>query len=540
MTPEEIEASGLSQYEQEQILGQPNNRRKFFNPNFENQIFDETQGFRRGAVSDYSRDLQGAYDPNTLRAPSGYYGALADSRDAFASNAREAVDPAGLTVSDQFLQDYRLTPEQQQDMITSAAATVGTRDKAAIGELERRARAAGTNPLGVAAFRQRTERESSANAADAALRAELAASEAAAERLRTGEDMRLRYGQNLAGLRLGAERDIADTGFRTAQAAEQTRAGVERDIADRNTLRADRAGQARIGNETDLARERLALQQSISTRGNEAERDVDDAYTQRMRDIALNRQGTSQYLQGQRYNRGLGTSDRLSGRYQYGTDTTREDAREGRGYYAGQVTQANQNAQRGLDRRLQLYGTQGELAQGATRTQGQLDEARRNRPSTLDRIIGTGLGAVSAIAPFFSDERMKTDVEPVGKLDNELPVYRYRYKGEPGTQIGLLAQDVEQQNPGAVATHPSGMKMVDYRRATEKGGGKMMGGMVTEPTYAMLGESGPEMVVPLNEQPGAVLPPSTAMRYGQPMPFNTAQPPMRPKAAYSQQYRYAG
>lgn len=539
MTPEEIEGSYLTGEEQRQILGDPNNRRKFFNPNYENQIFDETQGFRRGAVDDYGRDLRGAYDPNNLRAPSGYYGALADSRDQFASNSREALDPSGLTVSDQFLQDYKLTPEQQQDMITSAAATVGTRDKAAIGELERRARAAGTNPLGVAAFRQRTERESSANAADAALRAKVTANEVAAERMRTGEDMRLRYGQNLANMRTGVERDIADSGYRTAQAAEATRSGVERDIADRNTYAADRAGQARIGNETDLARERLGLQQSIADRGDARERDVDDAWTNRQRDIALNRQGTQQYVAGQRYNRGLGASDRLSNRYQYGADTTRDDAREGRAYYAGQVTQANQNAQRGMDRRLQLYGQQTGAGQDATRTSGQLYESQQNRPRTWERIAGAGLGTLA----MFSDERMKEDIQPVGKLNNNLPVYSYRYKGQPQTQIGLMAQDVEQVNPGAVATDPgSGMKMVDYLKATEKGGGYEMGGVVTEPTYAMIGESGPEAVVPLTPpQAGTpVTAPSMSMRYGQPPSFNTAQIPMKPKAAYSQQYRYAG
>ena len=33
--------------------------------------------------------------------------------------------------------------------------------------------------------------------------------------------------------------------------------------------------------------------------------------------------------------------------------------------------------------------------------------------------------------------------------------------------IGLIAQEVEQTNPDAVKTHPSGYKMVDYGRATE-------------------------------------------------------------------------
>jgi hypothetical protein len=287
-----------------------------------------------------------------------------------------------------------------------------------------------------------------------------------------------------------------------------------------------------MGSETDLANRRLALQQSISTRGNEAERDVDDVQTARARDLSLNRQGTSQYLQGQRYNRGAAANTALSNRYQYGADARRADAQEARGWTRSQVDQANQNYNNTNNRRLQLYGQQAGLGQGATRNAGQLYESDQNRPKTWEKILGGALGAAGAI---WSDERMKEDVEKVGKLDNNLPVYRYRYKGEPTTQIGVMAQDVEQQNPAAVHESPSGMKKVNYLEAT---GGKADGGLITRPTMAMLGEQGPEMVVPLNGQPGAQVPPSMMLQYGAPPPFSTAPPPARPKAAYSAQYRY--
>lgn len=72
-----------------------------------------------------------------------------------------------------------------------------------------------------------------------------------------------------------------------------------------------------------------------------------------------------------------------------------------------------------------------------------------------------------AAAPFsmfkFSDERLKSDIEPIGKLDNGLPIYSYTIGGEP--EIGLMAQEVEQVHPEAVRTHESGFKMVDYGKA---------------------------------------------------------------------------
>lgn len=76
---------------------------------------------------------------------------------------------------------------------------------------------------------------------------------------------------------------------------------------------------------------------------------------------------------------------------------------------------------------------------------------------------GAGLGAGIY---GMSDKRLKEDIAPVGALNDGQTVYSYRFKGDPRTQIGLLAQEVERIHPEAVARHPSGLRMVDYRRAT--------------------------------------------------------------------------
>ena len=73
-------------------------------------------------------------------------------------------------------------------------------------------------------------------------------------------------------------------------------------------------------------------------------------------------------------------------------------------------------------------------------------------------VFGTALAALS-------DERAKEDIAPVGELHDGQTVYRYRYKGDPQVQIGLMAQEVEETNPEAV--HESGgLKFVDYGAAT--------------------------------------------------------------------------
>ena len=116
--------------------------------------------------------------------------------------------------------------------------------------------------------------------------------------------------------------------------------------------------------------------------------------------------------------------------------------------------------------------------------------------------IAMGTGALSGStttteqpAGFFSDERLKENIKKVGETNDGQPIYRYNYKGDPRTQIGLLAQDVEQDHPEAVG-ESHGYKTVDYKKATDDsvraerayGGGldvNAFGGAVMDPgSYA--------------------------------------------------------
>lgn len=96
--------------------------------------------------------------------------------------------------------------------------------------------------------------------------------------------------------------------------------------------------------------------------------------------------------------------------------------------------------------------------------------------------IATGTGALSGSttattqpAPFFSDRRLKHDVKRIGKTDDGLPIYSFKYKGDEKeqTHVGFMADEVEKVKPEAVGVHPTGYKTVDYAKATENsmGGG---------------------------------------------------------------------
>lgn len=77
---------------------------------------------------------------------------------------------------------------------------------------------------------------------------------------------------------------------------------------------------------------------------------------------------------------------------------------------------------------------------------------------------GGGLmGAIGGMMPFLgqlgkfafagSDEDLKTDIQYVGQREDDIPVYAYRYKGDPKTYpktVGPMAQDIEKKYPHAV------------------------------------------------------------------------------------------
>ena len=86
--------------------------------------------------------------------------------------------------------------------------------------------------------------------------------------------------------------------------------------------------------------------------------------------------------------------------------------------------------------------------------------------------FGLLTGGLSGLLGLYnqSDKRVKEDIKPVGKLYDGQKLYRVRYKGEPGHQIGLIAQEVEKRHPDAVR-EIGGIKHVHYGKATDLAAG---------------------------------------------------------------------
>ena len=88
-------------------------------------------------------------------------------------------------------------------------------------------------------------------------------------------------------------------------------------------------------------------------------------------------------------------------------------------------------------------------------------------------LSGSNTTTTQPMSFFGSDERIKHDIKRVGTADNGLPIYTFKYKGDPAeqTHIGFMAQEVEKVHPEAVAEDKHGIKYVNYDRAARAEGG---------------------------------------------------------------------
>ena len=156
----------------------------------------------------------------------------------------------------------------------------------------------------------------------------------------------------------------------------------------------------------------------------------------------------------------------------------------GSGLNANQNTLANLNfgAQTGIgnanasaDLANQSLGL-GLLGGGLTALTGGLGGGLLGGLGTLGAgLTGGGIGTFGGnfgAAPNFSlttsDERLKENIEPVGELYDGQQIYRYNYLNDDMPRIGLMAQEVAEDNPDAVGDIGFGFLGVDYGKATDR------------------------------------------------------------------------
>ena len=133
-----------------------------------------------------------------------------------------------------------------------------------------------------------------------------------------------------------------------------------------------------------------------------------------------------------------------------------------------------------------LQGANAEIGAGTVeqQTQQAQDTALYNQflqqqsyPFQVDQFlanIAEGTGSLSGSTTtttqpggFFSDRRLKSDIKKVGKTFDGHDIVTYKMGTDPRTRMGLIAQDVEKDNPHAVGV-AGGFKTLDYGEATKK------------------------------------------------------------------------
>lgn len=127
----------------------------------------------------------------------------------------------------------------------------------------------------------------------------------------------------------------------------------------------------------------------------------------------------------------------------------------------------------------------------ATGVGGQMGGTTTGTPAQPSA-AGSIFGALGALGSIMSDKRAKENIRPIGKTNDGQTIYRFNYKGDDVTQIGLLAQEVEKKHPEAVTTI-NGLKGVDYKEATDDSVRSMGGGVVPSSTRHNFAAGGPSI-----------------------------------------------
>lgn len=275
--------------------------------------------------------------------------------------------------------------------------------------------------------------------------------------------------QNIANANIYS--GILNTGYNNALATAQQQQGVD--------LSAQQA---------NLAREGTAAQQLYGETTGTAEALAGVGQQQYSQDIGTAQEQAA--LGAQEFGMGTTASSQLAniGQQAYGQGTTSAAQQAALGNQLYGMGASTSQGLAGLGAGAQtaaLQGASAELGAGTVeqQTQQAQDTAEYNQflqqqsyPFQTAQFlanIAEGTGALSGSTTtttqpggFFSDERLKEDIEPIGETYTGDKIYKYRYKdGDKRKQIGLIAQDIEKKKPDAVGL-ADGYKTVDYEKAT--------------------------------------------------------------------------
>ena len=323
--------------------------------------------------------------------------------------------------------------------------------------------------------------------------------------------------QQIFGQQLGTGQAAAGLGQQIfgqgATAAQQQQAAAQALFGQGATTAGQQAALAQqiFGQGMSQAQQEAALSQLLYGQGTGAAQQQ-AALAQQLFGQGISGGQAMQGLGQQLFGQGVTGSQQQAaiGQQAFGQDLAAAQARQGLGQGLYGMGAGTSQAMAGLGSGAQqaaLQGGQAQMAAGQIQQQtGQAGlQALYNQflqsvayPFQVSQFlanIAMGTGALSGSTTttrqpgsILSDVRAKEDVRKVGETFDGQPIYSFRYKGQPQTQMGLMAQEVEKDHPEAVGL-AGGLKTVNYDTATQDAAemGKAMEGGRVKPQHAGMG-----------------------------------------------------
>lgn len=393
---QEAQGAYLTPDEYNKSVGNPWERGAYFNPEAASGMQDESAGFQRHAGGQLRSDIYGAAQNPNLDVSEGYSGDVNANISGTESKVNAAVDPGKIRQDTEYASRVRMTPEQEQALVTGAGISEGVGWRAAASDLERQATSAGLDPAGTAAMKERLLRQGAGASGDAMTQARIAADQ---ERVRreAGIESGRQQGE-LEAAQVGGSTQLAlgNRAMTARERLEALRLGSVQDISNRGMTAATTAGAADIANERAINQQQRDVSQFNTTTGTGIATGVERDAAARNAEMAKNRQATEMYNSGRRFQTGAAINSELSNRFTGVANKRLGEAAEGRGYLAGQGQQANATATADANRRAGIYGEQTGALQGTVTNQQRADQ----QPKWWEKVIGAVTGAAGAASKF--------------------------------------------------------------------------------------------------------------------------------------------
>lgn len=293
-----------------------------------------------------------------------------------AALTRQYVNPTELNTSREYMQNYQVTPRDQQNILDEAGRTVMNQERMDEERLMQQANAQGnTSPLALQAARERMRQSGAVNEANAMSDAAIAAKQLQLNTTQGRENTRLGAAQNYANLGTSNEQYMGRETLGTETTLGAAEQGAEQYLGNQAQQAQMYLGNSRVSNEQQLGQAGTQAEEFKTATNLGAGQQAEATTSQRAGQIAGNRQQTGQFIYGQ--NAAANTNfanQRMANEQEY------------RGYVTGQGNQANQAVTIGNQQRIGAYGTQ----LGAQNTASGNAIVNYKTPGAIEKVFSGG------------------------------------------------------------------------------------------------------------------------------------------------------